>query len=113
MPSKSDTHGRDVYLTLGGAWIGYRDTFWSPGFHATWPFCRLSLSEEAISLRILWRKYHLRHEEIVEIQRFRGFFSVGVKFIHSVPTVPKKLIFWPLAFETLEKRIGTIWSPNL
>jgi hypothetical protein len=95
---------QDEYRVLGGAWTG-RDEFLLLGLHATWPFCRLVVNRETICLRVLWLEYRMGREDLVEIKRYRCFFSVGIKFIHSVPSLPKLLVFWPLSFGKLKQHL--------
>jgi hypothetical protein len=44
----------------------------------------------------------------VEIQSYRGFFTTGIKIVHSVSNFPKRMIFWPFSFSNLKRRMEAL-----
>ena len=71
---------------LGGARIGM--------FNASWPFARLTLSEEMLLLKVLWVTYALKKEEVSRLEPFNGLFSSGVKIVHSTARLNPHAVFW-------------------
>ncbi len=70
----------------GGASIGW--------FNASWPLAKLSLSDGMLSLKILWTTYDLKTEELSRLESFKGWFSAGIRIVHSSRTLDPKVIFW-------------------
>ncbi len=85
----------------GGARIGL--------FNATWPFATLNVSDDALSLKVFSRQYSLKKEEVTRLEYFRGWFSVGVKIVHTGAVLDSYAVFWSLAPTKIlaeAKRVG-------
>jgi len=70
----------------GGARIDY--------FNATWPFATLDVGVDCIILKVLTSIYVFQKEEVQNLKR-HGLFSRGIKIVHSNPTAPAHIVFWP------------------
>lgn len=62
--------------------------------NATWPFATLQLDSDSLSLKVFSRHYVLKKEEVRRLEYFRGWFSVGVKIVHSSPKLDSHAVFW-------------------
>jgi hypothetical protein len=69
----------------GGARIGL--------FNATWPFAMLRVTNEELSLKVFSKDYKFRKEEIRKLGIFHGWFSTGIKIIHS-SACESHIVFW-------------------
>jgi hypothetical protein len=69
----------------GGARIGL--------FNATWPFATLRVTNEELSLKVFSKDYKFRKEEIRKLEIFHGWFSTGIKIIHS-SACESHIVFW-------------------
>lgn len=70
----------------GGARLGL--------FTATWPFARLTLDQDLLTLKVFSREYRLKKEEVRGLEYFRGWFSVGVKVVHTTSDMDSHAVFW-------------------
>ena len=68
------------------------------GFNATWPFAKLSATEDALQLSCLGRDYPFPRQSIRGLRRHRGIFSVGLRIEHNVPSFPASVVFWASVF---------------
>ncbi len=63
-------------------------------FNATWPFATLSADRENLTLQCLGKTYVFPKNEISELSRHGGIFSVGLRIAHKNPTAPGFVVFW-------------------
>ena len=70
----------------GGARLGL--------LNASWPFAQLTLSTDSIFLKVFSKEYILRKDEVKSLEYFRGWFSVGVKIIHTTAALDSHAVFW-------------------
>jgi hypothetical protein len=78
------------YTQTGGARLG--------GFNASWPFARLSATQEALQLSCMGRDYAFPRQSIRGLRRYRGIFSVGLRIEHNVASFPAFVVFWTSVF---------------
>jgi len=82
------------------SWIGGAQIGGIFGLNATWPFAKLTASEESIIVDIKFmRTYILDSTKVVSIEPcgIIPFFATGIRIKHNVPVYPKKIIFWTVA----------------
>jgi hypothetical protein len=62
-------------------------------FNATWPFATLRMTDEELSLKVFSKDYNLKKEEIRKSEIVHGWFSNGIKIIHS-SACESHITFW-------------------
>jgi hypothetical protein len=70
----------------GGARVGI--------FNATWPFAKLSMNGDSVRLKVFSKTYELKKNEVTRLEGFRGWFSSGVKIMHSSTGLDPHVVFW-------------------
>jgi hypothetical protein len=83
------------------------------------PFAVLSGDGNALRLSCFRRDYVFDKSCILDLSRFRGMFSVGLRIEHTVPTYPEFVVFWVSMFpwsrrfsvfkEELERHGYQVW----
>src|SRR5438876_9610930 len=103
----------DKYSEIGGAWALFWHRF-LPGMTATWPFAKLTVTREAISLRLLWKLYVFRTADIVQIRGLSFLFQRGIRIVHTVREYPRFVLFWTFSYwrltEELRERGFSVWE---
>lgn len=73
----------------GGARIGI--------WNVSWPFAKMTITDEGITLNVFARAYSLSKERISKVERFRGLFSNGVRIVHDSAETDAHVVFWSFA----------------
>ncbi len=74
-----------------------------------WPFASLSLDEREIRFRVMGQLYVLKKAEVHRLEYQAGFFSQGVRIVHSSPVLDSDPYFRPWLPQRLilaAKRLG-------
>jgi len=80
---------RETVSCTGGARIGW--------VNATWPFARLTASRDTLVINAtVIGRYTFTPEQVVSIEKYTilPVFGWGLRIHHTVPTYPKKIVFW-------------------
>lgn len=97
---------------------------WGPssriGTNATWPFARLTVTPERISIHVGFlvlgvKSFTLPASDVTSVQRRRGWFpfSVGMVFEHKNAGCPPFLLFWTFKPKAFEKSLSQLGYPVL
>ncbi len=90
------------FTTRGGISVIPRDvtsvwsTFGRLTIDATWPFAKLALDRDKISVSSMIGNFHFARADLVSISVMRGFTSTGFRFEAS--NQERAVVFWPLRF---------------
>jgi len=71
-------------------------------FNASWPFAKLTVTREKISLRVFSSEYEVEKSAIDSLKKYKGIFSTGLKIEHHKNEIPGRLIFWTFNFTKLK-----------
>ncbi|QDT63101.1 hypothetical protein [Calycomorphotria hydatis] len=74
----------------GGARIGI--------VNVSWPFVKLTVTEDAIQLSRPGPNYHFPKESIRSLSRHRGVVTNGLRIEHNNSSLPEFIVFWPSLF---------------
>ncbi len=77
----------------GGARLGF--------FNATWPFAKLTATEDSLTLKVAFMgSFTFTPDQVVRIDQYVRipFAGWGIRIQHDVPHYPSKIIFWYLGF---------------
>lgn len=88
----------DTFTQRGGIRIG-------KDFNASWPFAHLTITPQQMLLSCFNHRYSFPRESIQRLSRHHGWFSVGLRIEHSVPTYPGFLVFWTFKFAALKGQL--------
>jgi hypothetical protein len=80
----------------GGARIGL--------MNATYPFAALLVDGDMLRLSCLGRQYAFAKDS-VELSRYRGLFSVGLRIEHNLSIYPRFIVFWVGSFSDLKRKL--------
>jgi hypothetical protein len=92
----------EAFSTRGGIWIAdVRAKTWGSSFGrirktATWPFAKLQLGREQITISSLFGPFLVTRENLVSITVFGGLTGKGVRF--EVNDSRDVVVFWPFRF---------------
>lgn len=76
--------------------------------NSSWPLAKITADAESIAIRVLWKNYVLKKNEIIELKRYTGIFSVGLLIKHKRPDYPDHMVFWSFDLEILMKSVETL-----
>jgi len=85
------------YKQRGGVLIGL--------LNFTWPFASIVVSQDNITIRVLFKKYTFTKSNIKALKKHNGIFSVGLKIEHTNSEVIGKLIFWTFNYKKLKSAL--------
>lgn len=91
-----------VFTQKGGIRIG-EGIF--TAFNASWPFAHLTVTPRQLLLSCFSYQYSFPRESIRRLSRYRGWFSVGLRVEHTVPTYPVFLVFWTFKYAALKQQL--------
>ena len=81
----------------------------------TWPFAKLRADTEAITITATaFGDFTFSTNDIVELRKKRGLFSVGLLISHANDDYPPYILFWTFSFRSLKhnlKRLGYSVGP--
>jgi hypothetical protein len=93
-------HDGDVdtgsFSQTGGARIGW--------WNASFPFATISGDADRLCLSSLGREL-IFFKGSVDLSRYRGFISTGLRFEHNLPAYPKTVVFWVWRFAELKEKL--------
>jgi hypothetical protein len=89
------------YKERGGLRIG--SSYWFSSNY-TWPFAKISASKEKLILTCLLNSIELKRDEVLYIERYKGFFSQGIRIYHKKIKHPF-IIFWSLSVNNLINKL--------
>ena len=78
---------REIKLT-GGARIGW--------VSSSYPFARLTISEEKLSLKSLLGSFSFSPEQVASLQPYGWLLSSGTRIVHTNPAYPETIVFLSL-----------------
>ena len=76
--------------------------------NATWPFAKITVSEKNIKLKILFKEYSLKKEDVIGLRKYNGLFSTGLLIEHNKSAYPHHIVFWTFGFKKLKTNIEKI-----
>lgn len=62
-------------------------------FHASWPFFRLMVYEDAVEIRVEYHRFLIPFERMDDVPEKVGFFSRGILIKSNLPDVPSSIRF--------------------
>lgn len=66
-------------------------------FNASWPFTKLIISKDNLSLTSPWiGEISFNRGDVLSVEKYRGILSKGIKINHNVPYFKKKVVFWTM-----------------
>jgi hypothetical protein len=83
--------GVKAYSVTGGVFTG-SSVWW--GTHASWPFARLHVTSEGVTLVAPWRRYEFRRGEF-ELSRYGYLLKTSIRFEHTNAAYPTIVTFTP------------------
>jgi len=100
-----------VYVERGG--LRYGESYWLAG-NFSWPFATLTASRDSITIDCWFplgfspgRSISIPRAMLKSITRKHGFFSIGMRFEHSLSDRAAYVLFWTSDFKRLA---GTLES---
>ena len=85
----------EVFTMIGGLRVDL--------FNASWPFAKLTVTEEVILLQVFSKKYEIEKSAIDILKKHKGVFSTGLKIEHHKSEIPAQPIFWTFNFARLKQ----------
>jgi hypothetical protein len=67
----------------------------------SWPFVKLTINEEGISMRTIIQEVQLKRESIRAIILHRGFLNSRFVFKHDESTIKQELEFWTFSPDSI------------
>jgi hypothetical protein len=89
---------QESFTKVGGARIGW--------INFTWPFARLSVTQDKLTIRVMFDAYTFAPTDVYAIERYKGYLSEGIRICHNVASYPERIIFW----SNPEKALNCIWD---
>jgi hypothetical protein len=89
-----------IYSQTGGCCIG-RNAWLA--INATWPLAGLFVYADQLVLSTFLRRLRFHREDILQIERYCGIFSSGVRIVHTVASYPRHVVFWTRDVAELEE----------
>ena len=62
--------------------------------NASWPFATFELEPARIRLRVLGITYDFRREDVQRLDYYEGWYSCGVRIVHTSQNGSSQAIFW-------------------
>jgi hypothetical protein len=105
--------GIEQFRQLGGARVG--DSFGASA-NFTFPFARLRATPNCIVLSVWWgwlvrrlwglaKTYEFDKASIVEISKYKGLISTGLRISYSQKDYPPFVVFWTFRFRRLKREL--------
>jgi len=60
----------------------------------SWPFVKLTITNDGISMKTILQKVEMKRESIRDIILQRGFLNCRCIFVHDNPAIKKEIEFW-------------------
>jgi hypothetical protein len=60
----------------------------------SWPFVKLTITNDGISMKTILQKVEMKRESIRDIILQRGFLNCRYIFVHDNPAIKKEIEFW-------------------
>ena len=60
----------------------------------SWPFVKLTIANDGISMKTILQKVEMKRKSIQEIILQRGFLNCRFIFVHNDPAIKKEIEFW-------------------
>ena len=76
--------------------------------NVSWPFAHLAASRQRLTIQVFSTKYTIEKDQIRQLSRHRGLWSVGLRIVHTNPTIPPGLIFWTFNFKRLQLNLESL-----
>ena len=67
----------------------------------SWPFVKLTINEDGISMRTIIQEVQLKRESIRAIILHRGFLNSRFVFKHDDPAIKKEIEFWTFSPDSI------------
>ena len=67
----------------------------------SWPFVKLTINNDGISMRTIIQEVQMKRGSIREIILQRGFFNSRFVFKHDDPTIKQELEFWTFSPDSI------------
>ena len=80
------------FSQTGGARL--RETGFSFGYGATWPFAKLTVSEDEVELATGFGCYSFPPRSIVSLREHSRLFFRALRIEHTIPAYPAYILFW-------------------
>ncbi len=62
-------------------------------FNGTWPFFRLMVYEDGLEVRVMFHRFFIPYDKIIDLPEKSGFFSLGLLIKSDLPGVPSAIRF--------------------
>ena len=84
----------EIFSQIGGTRLGF--------FNATWPFAKISVSQDTLELKCFSKKYKFEKDQIIDLREYNGMMSKGLLIEHKLNDYPEHIVFWTFKFERLK-----------
>jgi hypothetical protein len=96
----------ELFTMVGGMRTLYRGAAFPFNMrNVTWPFARIVVTKDRLSLSAFTKEYEIERNQIDNLEKYRGAFSIGLKITHSKKEMPPGFIFWTFGFAKLKSNL--------
>ena len=74
-------------------------------FNATWPFAKLGVGDEKLTLTCFWKQWVFPKGSIRRLSEHDGLFSSGLRIEHDIACYSAFLVFWSMGFSKLKSEL--------
>lgn len=71
-------------------------------FNASWPFAKLEVGDENLTLTCLWKKWTFAKRSIRRLSEHQGIVSSGLRIEHDVADYSTFFVFWSCGIAKLK-----------